>query len=713
MSGPLETHVLHGCAAPLGATPVGDGVNFALFSAHAEAVELCLFDAGGVETDRVMLPGRTGNVWHGYLSGVGPGQAYGYRVHGSYAPHHGHRFDASKLLVDPYARDLRGSYRQRPEVFSYSVTDDGVWQRNEADSAPFVPLSVVADPDFDWSGVRRPATPWNRTVIYELHVKGFTRLHPNLPEHLRGTYLGLAQPAVIDYLVDLGVTAVELLPCQAFLSEGHLAGRGLTNYWGYNPIAFMAPHPGYAVGDPVSEFRQMVRALHRAGLEVILDVVFNHTAEGDADGPTLSLRGIDNATYYLLDPGDLTVNRNYSGCGNTLNIAHPDVLRLVTDALRYWVTEMQIDGFRFDLATTLGRRGSLFERDGAFFAALHQDPVLSQVKLIAEPWDIGPAGYRLGHFPPPWAEWNDRYRETVRQFWRGDRGRVPEFAERLAGSSDFFRTPGRQPASSVNYVASHDGFTLQDIVSYRTKHNEANGEGNNDGSSHGASWNCGHEGPTSDPAVNRLRQRHKRNLLATLMLSQGVPMLLAGDEAGRTQKGNNNAYCQDNEISWLDWDWGAADRDLHRFVRQLIRLRLEHPVFRRTTFLDGVAHPESRLKDVTWLREDGQEMAESDWQQPDRAILGVLLDHTGVDLARREQYERGVGDSFLILFNGGEEVLDFAVPAPVSSDLWEVVFDTREAQAVVPAHSYRRGHLYALEGHSLALLADRGRPQGD
>jgi len=709
-----QTAIKHGRPAPLGATVVmGVGVNFALFSAHAESVDLCLFDDNGNETDRLQLPGRTGNIWHGYVPGIAAGQGYGYRVHGRYAPHHGHRFNANKLLIDPYARNLRGTYEQRPEVFGYVIGAGNAWHPDDRDSAPFVPLAVVTDPAFDWSGVRRPAVPWNRSVIYELHVKGFTRCHPDVPDHLRGTYLGLAQPAVLDYLVDLGVTAVELLPCQAFLSEGHLMEQGLSNYWGYNPIALFAPHTEYAVGDPVSEFKQMVRALHRANIEVILDVVFNHTAEGGAGGPMLSLRGIDNATYYLLEPGDLATYMNFSGCGNTLDVANPDVLRLVADCLRYWVTEMQVDGFRFDLATSLGRRGTVFERDGAFFAALHQDPILSQIKLIAEPWDVGPAGYRLGHFPPPWGEWNDRFRESVRQFWRGDAGRAPEFAERLAGSSDFFRTPGRHPAATINYLACHDGFTLHDLVSYSKKHNEANREGNSDGSDHGTSWNCGHEGPTQDPGINRLRQKQKRNLLATLLLSQGVPMLMAGDEHGRTQRGNNNAYCQDNDVSWLSWERTEADHELHRFVRHLIRLRLEHPVFRRTTFLEGVAHPESRLKDVTWLGEDGRELQEDNWHEPDRAVLGILLDHTGVDLSRREHYEHGVGDSFLMLFNASAELVDFTVPGPISSELWEVVFDTREESAAVPVHSYRRGHLYRLEPHTVALLADRGGSRED
>lgn len=700
--------ILPGRPAPLGAHLTDGGVNFAVYSSAAEAVEVCLFDDSGTEIRRVGLRERSGDVWHGLIPGLAAGQHYGYRIHGRYAPHHGHRFNENKLLIDPYARRISGEFEWRPEIFGYTPEEGHAWQKDSRDSAPWVPRSVVVDRRFDWEGVGRPAVPWNRSVVYEMHVKGFTRLHPEVPEALRGTYLGLAQPAVLDYLKGLGVTAVELMPCQAFLSESRLLELGLGNYWGYNPIALFAPHPGYAVDDPVDEFRQMVRALHRAGIEVILDVVFNHTAEGGAGGPMLSFRGIDNHGYYLLDPGDLSTYVNFSGCGNTLDVSKPATLRLVTDCLRYWVSDMQVDGFRFDLAPSLARRGAVFERDGAFFASLYQDPILSQVKLIAEPWDVGPAGYRLGHFPPPWAEWNDRYRETVRQFWRGDAGKVPEFAERVAGSSDFFRTPGRHPVASVNYVACHDGFTLADVVSYNHKHNQANGEDNRDGSSHGSNWNCGQEGPSRIPRIRRLRRQQIRNMLATLFLSQGVPMLQAGDEFGRTQRGNNNAYCQDNEISWVSWDLTDEDRAMQAFVRRLIRLRLDHPVFRRETFLEGVAHPESALKDVTWLREDGREMTESDWRQASRQSLGVLLDRTGVDLSRRRRYETGPGDSFLMLFNGADETQAFTIPAPINSEIWEVVFDTREEGATVPAHSFREGNQYVMEARTMALLADRG-----
>lgn len=684
-------------------------MDFSLFSRHAEAVELCLFDPSGrEEIETHWMPGRTGDIWHGYLPGAGPGVIYGYRVHGKYAPRQGHRFNKHKLLLDPYARRIHGEFQWSPQVFGYCHGAEQDWRPDIRDSAPFVPKSVVIDDSFDWRGQPRPATPLSRTVIYETHVKGFTAQHPDVPEELRGTYMGLAQPAVVNYLKRLGVTTVELLPCQAFLSEEHLVQRGLTNYWGYNPIAYFAPHAGYAVSDPVTEFREMVRLLHQAGLEIILDVVFNHTAEGGEYGPTLSFRGIDNSSYYLLDPNDMRCNLNYSGCGNSLDVSNPDVLRLVMDSLRYWVEEMQVDGFRFDLATSLARRGAAFDARGGFFAAIHQDPILAGVKMIAEPWDLGPEGYRLGEYPPAWSEWNDRYRETVRAYWRGDMAKVPEFAERLAGSSDLFRRPGREPVASINYVASHDGFTMSDLVSYERKHNEANREANSDGSDHHVSWNCGTEGDSQHADILRLRRRQRRNLLATVLLSQGVPMVLAGDELGRTQRGNNNAYCQDNALSWIDWALHGTRADLSDFVARLTRIRQDNPVFRRTTFLEGVVHPESRLKDVAWLREDGSEMTEPDWRNPHRHGLGVLLDRTGVDLKHRDESDQDPGHSFLILFNAGLVPIQFTLPAPISADLWEVVLDTREETASVPADGYRMGHIYSLYPQSLAVLRDPG-----
>mgnify|MGYP001823272376 CR=1 FL=1 len=700
---------LPGSPHPLGATWTGEGINFAVFSAHAEAIELCVFDGTGRrELGRAVLPGRSGHVWHGFLPEAGPGLVYGYRAHGKYAPRQGHRFNKHKLLLDPHAHALLGGYRDEPAVFGYALGAAEEWRPDTADSAPFVPKAVVMDPSFDWRGDAPPRTPWERTVIYELHVRGFTRLHPDVPAHLRGRYLALAHPAVVDYLLDLGITAVELLPCQAFVSEAHLAEKGLSNYWGYNPLAFSAPHPGYALADPVREFREMVRVLHLAGIEVILDVVYNHTAEGDHRGPTLSLKGLDNASYYALSPDDLRFYENHTGCGNALSLDHPDALRLVLDSLRFWAAEMHVDGFRFDLATTLGREGGHFTPSAAFFKALYADPVLSRVKLIAEPWDVGPHGYQVGNFPVPWTEWNDRYRDVVRGFWRGDAGLLPAFAERIAGSSDLFRRSGRTPGASINYLACHDGFTLHDTVSYATKHNEANGEGNRDGDSHAVSWNSGVEGESSDPAILGLREKQKRNLMGTLLLSQGTPMIQAGDEFGRTQRGNNNAYCQDNEISWVDWHFRRGGKSLLRLVRELIRLRKRHPVFRRTDFLAGTQHPESQLKDVTWLTADGREMAEDDWHDRDRQWLAVLLDRTRSAELRAETGTGAAGDSFLLLFNACGADVEFVLPAPITSQVWEVVFDTSQEGAAVPAGGYRKGHGYMLHRRSMALLADRG-----
>ncbi len=684
-------------------------MNFAVFSAHAESIELCVFDSSGRrELGRADMAVRTGHIWHGFLPEAGPGLVYGFRAHGKYAPRQGHRFNKHKLLLDPYAHRLIGSYRDEPAVFGYAMGSADEWRPDTADSAPFVPKAVVMDPAYDWRGDTPPEVSWDRTVIYELHVRGFTQRHPDVPAHLRGRYLALAHPAVVDYLLDLGITAVELLPCQAFLSEAHLAEKGLSNYWGYNPVAFSAPHSAYALADPVREFREMVRVLHLAGIEVMMDVVYNHTAEGDHRGPTLSLRGLDNSSYYALSSTDRRFYENYTGCGNALSLDHPDSLRLVLDSLRFWAEEMHVDGFRFDLATTLGRENGRFDQRAAFFKAIHQEPSLRRVKLIAEPWDIGPEGYQVGGFPAPWGEWNDRYRDAVRGFWRGDKGLLPEFAERIAGSSNLFRHPGRSPGASINFLACHDGFTLHDTVSYASKHNEANGEGNRDGDNHAVSWNCGVEGESSDPAILRLRERQKRNLLGTLLLSQGTPMLQAGDEFGRTQRGNNNAYCQDNEISWVDWQFRRGGKSLKRLVRELIRLRKSHPVFRRTDFLAGTQHPESQLKDVTWLAADGQEMTEGNWHDGSRQWLAVLLDRTRVAERRAELESDAAGDSFLVLFNASGADLEFTLPSPITSQVWEVVFDTSEEAAAVPATGYRKGHAYLLHRRSMALLADRG-----
>ncbi len=696
-----------GRPTPLGARWTGDGVNFAVFSAHAESIELCLFDpAGAQELARIALPGRTGDIWHGFLPGAGPGLVYAYRAHGRYAPRQGHRFNKHKLLLDPYARALVGQLRYGDEIYGFSRGGTKSWRQDLSDSASSVAKAVVVDTHaFDWRGDRPPRTPMDRTVVYELHPKGFTRLHPDVPAHLRGTYLGLAQPAVLDYLVNLGITAVELMPAQQFISEPWLHERGLQNYWGYNTLAFFAPHAGYALADPLREFREMVRALHGAGLEVILDVVFNHTAEGGDGGPTLSMRGLDNLSYYRLAPDDLRRNINWTGCGNTLNLDHPEVLRLVLDCLRYWAAEMHVDGFRFDLATTLGREGQDFHRDGRFFTAIHQDPVLSNVKLIAEPWDLGPDGYRLGDFPRDWSEWNDRFRNTTREYWRGDAGVVPQLAERLAGSSDLFAAAGRGPPESVNYVACHDGFTLHDTVSYRHKHNQANGEDNRDGDDHAVSWNSGAEGHTADAEILRRRARQQRNLLATLLLSQGVPMLQAGDEFARTQRGNNNAYCQDNEVSWVDWRLRDSHQPLVTFVAQLLRIRAENAVFRRQSFLAGVRHEAGRFKDVSWLKSDGSEIAAGDWRDPGLRAFAMLLDSTGLPPS---QQQPDIGDSFLVLFNAGADAIEFTLPAPIASEAWEVTLDTSEDELAVPAAGYRQGHIYRLASQSLALLADHG-----
>jgi isoamylase len=661
----LET----GSPQPLGANWTGRGTNFAVFSTHAESVELCLFDASGrEEVARLPLPARTGDIWHGFLPArfAGPGLLYGYRVHGPYDPANGHRFNPAKLLVDPCAQSLRGAIHWHPALHGSLRGHDAEPSRD--DSAPFVPRAEVVDGSFDWGNVRAPNVPWRDTILYEVHVKGFTQRHPEVPEHLRGKYLGLAQPAVIEYLQRLGVTTIELMPVQAFVSEQFLADRGLPNYWGYNPLAWFAPDPRYAVADPVAEFKQMVRALHAAGLEVVLDVVFNHTAEGNEHGPTLSLRGFDNAVYYQLLQ-DRAHYVNHSGCGNTTNFDEPAVRALMIDCLRYWATEMRVDGFRFDLAPILGRGASGFDRNSPLFAALRADPALAYLKMIAEPWDVGPGGYQLGHFPSGWSEWNDRYRDTVRAFWRGNRPLVGTFVERFAGSSDLFRGGGRKPTASINYVAAHDGFTLRDTVTYAQKHNEANLEGNRDGHAHNLSANYGVEGPSDDPAINAVRDRQVRNLLATVLLSQGVPMLLAGDEFGRTQRGNNNAYCQDNELSWIDWSCVDRHASLVAFVRRLIELRKSRSWLRRDTFLKGTRRG-GDVKDVTWLHPSGREMTDADWNDSYLRSFAVLMNGASAG---------GSSGDLLIVFNADEASVDFRYP-PLAGTTWKLVFDTDRAE---------------------------------
>jgi glycogen operon protein len=648
---------------PLGATWTGEGVNFALLSEHAERVELCLFDhTGQLELHRLALPRRTGQVWHGFLpeSVARPGTLYGYRVHGPYDPARGLRFNPNKLLLDPCALDIVGEPIPHPAL---SGGSNGI--ADPQDSAAFVPRSRVVDTSFDWGGTRAPGTPWRDTVIYELHVKGYTQLHPEVPPAWRGKYLGLTVPAVTEHLRRLGVTAVELMPCNAMADEQFLLDRGLSNYWGYNPLGWFAPSRRYAVDDPVVEFKQMVRALHDAGIEVILDMVFNHTAEGGEPGETLSLRGIDNQTWYRLVQGDPAHYENFTGCGNTVAAEHPGVREVILDCLRYWARQLRVDGFRFDLAPVLGRDSTGFSARAPLFAAIRSDPALSYCKLIAEPWDVGPGGYQLGAFPAGWSEWNDRYRDTVRAFWRGDPGQVPALAERLAGSSDLFRSAGRRPRASINFVTTHDGFTLADLVSYNERHNEANLEGNVDGHRENLSRNWGTEGPTADPAILALRQRQMRNLLASLLLSQGVPMLGAGDEFGRSQGGNNNAYCQDNEISWLAWPGAgtAPETDLSGFISALVELRRRRPELRRDTFFKGSPR-EGRQRDVRWLHPAGHEMRGHDWSDTDLGCLGMLLGTVSAD----------AGD-LLVLLSATDHEIQFTLPGDVVGP-WQVLVDT-------------------------------------
>jgi isoamylase len=696
--------VWRGRPYPLGATWDGEGVNFALFSQHAERVELCLFDPKGRrQIERIELKERTDFVWHCYLPEARPGLPYGYRVHGPYAPEHGHRFNAHKLLLDPYARMIVGQMRWSDAQFGYRVgarRED--LSMDTRDSASGMPKCQVVDGAFSWGDDRPPRVPWQDSVIYEMHVKGFTQLHPEVPPQLRGTYGGLATAPVIEYLKRLGVTAVELLPVHAFVDDKRLVELGLRNYWGYNSIGFFAPEPRYSAGTP-GEFQTMVRTLHSAGIEVILDVVYNHTGEGNQLGPTLSFRGIDNSVYYRLDPQNPRYYVDYTGTGNTLNLMEPAVLQLVMDSLRYWVNEMHVDGFRFDLATTLARTATGFERNSPFLAAVRQDPVLSRVKLIAEPWDLGEGGYQVGGFPTGWAEWNGKYRDVVRSYWKGDGGLIGELGYRLTGSSDLYEASGRGPTASVNFVTAHDGFTLADLVSYNDKHNEANGEGNRDGDSHNRSWNCGVEGPSDDPAVNELRAQQMRNFLATLFFSQGVPMLVAGDERGRTQKGNNNGYCQDNEIGWVDWRISQESEALLQFVRRVIALRNAHPLFRRRTFFRGRAMRDPDVKDIVWLNPNGTEMSEHEWTQSFARCLGVLLHGRGLD----ERDERGrliEDDDLLLLLNAHHDTIRFQLPG-AARVRWEALVDTAGSGGVPGHEAMHAGSEYALQGRSLALLS--------
>jgi glycogen operon protein len=705
-------HVWPGAAYPLGATWDGSGTNFALFSEVAEQVELCLFDADDAE-QRVPLTEVDGFVWHCYLPAVGPGQRYAYRVTGPYEPKQGHRCNPAKLLLDPYGKAVDGSLRWDQALYDYRPDNPG--RPSDADSAPYMPRSVVINPYFDWAGDRQPRTPYHQTVIYEAHVRGLTMRHPQVPADLRGTYSGLATPAVIDHLTRLGITAIELMPVHQFVPEQPLAARGLTNYWGYNTIGFFAPQNGYSSSaEPhgqVAEFKSMVKALHEAGIEVILDVVYNHTAEGGALGPTLSFRGIDNAAYYRLDDGDPSVYLDYTGCGNSLNARHPHALQLIMDSLRYWVLEMHVDGFRFDLAAALARELHEVDRLSAFFELVQQDPVVSQVKLIAEPWDVGAGGYQVGKFPPLWSEWNGKYRDTVRDFWRGEAGALPDFASRLAGSSDLYETSARRPVASVNFVTCHDGFTLADLVSYNGKHNEANGDQNADGTDDNRSWNCGAEGPTDDPAIIALRARQVRNFLVTLFSSQGVPMMLAGDELGRTQQGNNNAYCQDNELSFVDWDGAVKHADLLDFTCQLIALRREHPVFRRRRFFNGQpADPGtgSGLPDINWLTPAGTDMTLAGWGGGENRSLAVLLNGAAIT----EPGVRGeviTDHSFLLLFNASDQPVTFTLPAHGPAVGWAVMADATSR----PADADGNGAGNGGDGAARTVCAPRPAQPGE
>jgi isoamylase len=693
-----------GVPFPLGPTWDGNGTNFSLFSENAERVELCLFDESDRE-ERVVLANHTAHNWHAYLPGVGPGQRYGYRVHGPWEPKAGHRFNPAKLLIDPYAKAIEGPIRfGSARVLAYAPAGEDA--RDEEDSAPAIPRCVVIDEAFDWEGDAHLARPWAETVIYELHVKGFTQRLPGVREDLRGTYAGLASEAAIAHLKELGVTAVELLPVHHIADEQFVVDKGLSNYWGYSTIGFLAPHAAYAAtgtrGEQVREFKGMVKALHRAGIEVILDVVYNHTAEGNHLGPTLAFKGVDNAAYYRLMPDDPRHYMDFTGTGNSLNPVNPSVLRLIMDSLRYFATECHIDGFRFDLASALARELYDVDKLSAFFDVIHQDPVLSQVKLIAEPWDVGPGGYQVGNFPILWSEWNGMYRDTMRDFWRGHTA-VAEFARRFTGSSDLYQDDGRHPSASINFVTCHDGFTLRDLVSYSRKHNEANLEENRDGSDDNRSWNCGVEGETDDPEIKTLRDRQARNFLATLLLSQGAPMLLAGDELRNTQRGNNNAYCQDNELSWLEWELGDRERGMLEFTKRLLRLRAEHPVFRRSAFLTGEARQGSGAPDVWWFRPDGRRMTQSDWSRGDAFALGAFL-NGGEIPTLTDEGEPVVDDSFIVLFNAWREPVTFVLPPTRFGRRWAHEVCTAEPELQPNGTVYPARAAVTLEGRALRVL---------
>ncbi|HEX8617289.1 MAG TPA: glycogen debranching protein GlgX [Thermoanaerobaculia bacterium] len=687
---------------PLGASWDGVGTNFSVFSEVAERIELCLFDTNGNET-RIDLPEVSSFIFHGYLPNIAPGQRYGFRVHGPWEPESGHRCNPNKLLLDPYSKAVEGEVQWNEAVFPYHFNEPDT-SRNDDDSAPYMPKSVVTNPYFDWDNDRRPQTPWHETIIYETHVKGFTMRHPGIPDNLRGTYAGMAHPAAIRYLKQLGVTAVEVLPIHQFVHANHLLERNLRNYWGYDSICFLAPHNEYAasgqLGQQVTEFKQMVKALHAEGIEVILDVVYNHTAEGNHMGPVLAMKGLDNATYYRTHEGRYYMD--YTGTGNSLNMRHPHVLQLIMDSLRYWLIEMHVDGFRFDLAATLARELHDVDRLSAFFDIIQQDPVISQVKLIAEPWDVGEGGYQVGNFPSLWSEWNGKYRDVVRDFWRGTEQTLDEFATRLTGSSDLYAANGRRPYASVNFVTAHDGFTLRDLVSYNEKHNEANGENNQDGADDNRSWNCGVEGPTDEQPVLDLRARQQRNFLTTLLLSQGVPMLVGGDEFGRTQHGNNNGYCQDNELSWFDWE--HMDDGLRAFVSRVIQFRKDHPVFQRRRWFHGRQVRGTGVSDIGWFKPDGELMTDADWQAGYARTVGVFLNGKAIPTPDHRG-EPILDDSFYLLFSAHNEPMNFKLPTCPWGDSWEKVIDTNKPVPDLREHqTHRAGDEVWVQAHSIMVL---------
>ncbi|HEX8590975.1 glycogen debranching protein GlgX [Pseudomonas sp.] len=696
------SRIREGLPFPLGASWDGLGVNFAIFSANATKVELCLFDsAGEVELERIELPEYTDEIFHGYLPDAHPGLVYGYRVYGPYDPKNGHRFNHNKLLIDPYAKQLVGELKWSEALFGYTIghPDDDL-SFDERDSAPFVPKCKVIDPAYTWGREQRVNVPWDKTIFYETHTRGFTMRHPSVPDEVKGTFSGLMVDDVIQHIKGLGVTSVELLPIHAFVNDQHLLEKGMTNYWGYNTLAFFAPDPRYLAHGKIAEFKEMVAHMHHAGLEVILDVVYNHTAEGNERGPTLSMRGIDNASYYRLMPDDKRYYINDSGTGNTLDLSHPCVLQMVTDSLRYWATDMHVDGFRFDLATILGRYHDGFSERHSFLVACRQDPVLREVKLIAEPWDCGPGGYQVGNFAPGWAEWNDKFRDNIRAFWKGDEGQLADFANRMTASGNLFNQRGRRPYASVNFITAHDGFTLHDLVSYNDKHNEDNDENNQDGSNDNRSWNCGVEGPTDDPEINALRLRQMRNFFATLLFAQGTPMVVAGDEFARTQHGNNNAYCQDSEIGWVNWDLDEDGKALLTFVKRLIKLRQSHPILRRSRFLVGDYNEELGVKDVTWLSPSGDEMSTEQWEDPNGRCLGMLLDGRAQETGIRR---RGSEATLLLLVNSHHDGVNFTLPEVPEGLNWTSLIDTNQPE-ISGKDVFEFGSEYTVTPRSLLLF---------